>query len=66
MAEIAMAVNSLSYNQLVERIITYKASEDSVLLSQVSITFLKLGTGIDRVAEPESQNLFLKGSAAFI
>jgi hypothetical protein len=37
MTEIAMAVNSLSYNQLVERIITYKASEDSLLLSQVYI-----------------------------
>jgi hypothetical protein len=35
MAEIAVAVNSLSYNQLVDRIITCKASEDSALVSQV-------------------------------
>ena len=35
MEEIAVAVNSLSYNQLVDRIITYKASDDSAQVSQV-------------------------------
>ena len=36
MCEIVVAVNSLSYNQLVERIIANKASEDSALVSQVT------------------------------